>query len=329
MAHRCIGTGTSYRCADPSSHGRSKTLFVIVSFLPDERNRAIFVRTLQSVRCFHPHDPVLVVDNASPGDNVALAVADALRGSAINGSSRAVRVTRRERSLAILTAWAAADDVLNEWPPSAEWGEGMERIVFLQHSTRLCRPMPSKFKQGCAAVALSGQWTMTGFRRSHFRARLPWVSMLAETVGIACSSPCERRGLQCGAQQRCWDWGSLTHWTAAFTREGWERLASLQLWPRREGAPWALAREAQEFILNASHPWRNITDGTYQFATQTEWIVGFERLTGIIAAAINAANGKTWNSCCAMGHSCDVSVNVVGNFANAPLLEKQHGATHY
>jgi hypothetical protein len=263
-------------CAPQPPPLRRRFLFVITAHVPDRRNYGLLVTALRSVHCFYPRERVLVVDNASPlGDHVDRAVAEA----SANVTGASFHTIRREPSLGVLSAWAAADEALDD--PSLV----PERLVFLQHSTRLCRPVPAPRKPGCAASPLAGVVPMDAARSRHFVERFGWVCQLAEAVGIACSPPCQRRGTQCGGRQRCIDWLSASHWAIAYTRAGWRQLASYQLWPPRTG-PWTLPPPARTFITDASHRWHN---GSAELvATPTDWIVGFERFAGILAAALNA-----------------------------------------
>jgi len=140
-----------------SPHARSP-LFVVTAHVPDDRNFQVLVRTLRHLRCHHPNNFVLVVDNASPHKEVvrrAVAVV-------AHPSTNKTRIIRRDHSMGILTSWAAADEVLDDWrsygvPP--DW----KYVVFLQHTTVPCRPIPTNRLQ-CDATALAGTIALSGFK---------------------------------------------------------------------------------------------------------------------------------------------------------------------
>ena len=183
-----------------------------MAYVPDEQNEEMLIRVLQSVRCHHPRDHVLVVDNDSPGRLVGRAAqkitnltseyalklgeADPMvdAGNVTMGN---VIVMRKTPGLAILSAWAAADEVLRH-PARHGLPVDVARVIFLQHSTALCRPVKAvSANPDCPAVSLTGFIPMGGtghmFRRAHFVERLGIISLIAEAVGIACSEPCQRQ----------------------------------------------------------------------------------------------------------------------------------------
>ena len=169
-----------------------------------------------------------------------------------------VIVMRKTPGLAILSAWAAADEVLRH-PARHGLPVDVARVIFLQHSTALCRPVKAvSANPDCPAVSLTGFIPMGGtghmFRRAHFVERLGIISLIAEAVGIACSEPCQRAGPACcetrtaviaqnqphnastpdpcGKQPQCIQWATVPHWTLMFHRTGWDRFVRYQLWPR-------------------------------------------------------------------------------------------------
>ena len=68
--------------AHPHQHDRPvRMLFVITTFISDERNCAILANTLASIGCHHPSESVLVVDNASPPGAIDASIAAAGEGA--------------------------------------------------------------------------------------------------------------------------------------------------------------------------------------------------------------------------------------------------------
>ena len=287
------GTDSRYSppCADEANVSEP-SLFVVVAHVPGSHDATLLSSALHSIRCHHPGSPILVVDNDTPLPGVAGIMATDKRFARYaheRGSSAAgpLRIVRRSPSWSALSAWAAADEAL-QLPQLHGFPEGIERVVFMQHSMRLCAPIPPS-RPDCAATALSGFMKVAGTTRGWvFRTELGWVSQLAEAAGIACAPPCHRSGLPCGDEQPCLEWYSATHWAIAYSREGFRRFASYQLWPPLSGA-WTLPRAARDFILDNRHTWSSTgTNGTARRgATLAQLAVGFERLAGITFSSLN------------------------------------------
>ena len=125
-------------CSLSSLRTRAPVVFVVTAHVPNERNYEVLVKTLRHIRCHHPNDFVLVVDNASPKGVVSRAVSAARRLSAWEQSVNATHVVRREHSMGILSSWAATNEVLDNWKTYGvpfDW----EYVIFLQHTTVPCR----------------------------------------------------------------------------------------------------------------------------------------------------------------------------------------------
>ena len=174
-----------------SCAGRNRTaplLFVVVAHLHlrDERGAALLNDSLHAIRCHHPHDPILVVDNDSPRDveSVLQGELEALQSHiGHTGGGGHVAVTRRSPGWNVHTAWQAADEVLHH--PQRRRGLGfgadianISQVVFLQHSMKLCQPIPPP-RPGCAAQALSGFIGLDAEKRKYFTAKLGWVTQLS------------------------------------------------------------------------------------------------------------------------------------------------------
>lgn len=222
------------------------TLFVVTAHLPNPANCALLRRTLRSIRCYHPTDPILIVDNASPfRGNVGSAAA----------SFERVLIVRQAHSFGQLGAWRVADELLLNLtrPSNAEALDAMplpfarqpiHSIAVLQHSTRLAGPL--SFIPGCRVVSLGGsaRWYMPTDDEqqdtpSNARpikvynltpANLQFASTVAREAGIECIAPCSYPNGT--ARLHGIHWEPVWHSAAIFSRSGWEDLARLGLWPR-------------------------------------------------------------------------------------------------
>ena len=104
-------------CSSASLNGTEpRSLFVLVAHVPDDRNAALFRASLRSIRCHHPRDAILIVDNDSPAPGVVGILngrdVSPRQEGAEGGTHGPVRLSRRAPSLGVLSAWAAADEAL-------------------------------------------------------------------------------------------------------------------------------------------------------------------------------------------------------------------------
>lgn len=307
----------------------SPSLFVISAHLTNKANAALLRSALRSLRCHHPRDSVLIVDNDSPHPGVAgtLALDRNLMEASEEALYGVVRITRRKPSLAVLSAWAAADEALR-LPHLYGFPRDIDRVIFMQHSMRLCQPVPPP-PNGCAATALSGflntrciQMGRSGGRwcgrTEHYTQELGWVSQLAEAAGIACDTPCHRRGPPCGKEHPCVRWASATHWAIAYTREGFHRFASYQLWPPLSGS-WELPQAARDIIQDPEHRWSNGSTRVRPVSSG-DFIVGLERLAGLTLAWLNWVNNSQQR------HFAECASVSWHDNPDAVLFEKVHGS---
>ena len=238
--------------AEQQATSRVRILFVLTSFIADQRNCAVLANTLASIGCHHPREAVLVVDNASPPGAVNASI-----GAAGEGARASVlQVVRESFSRGQLGAWAAADRFLH----TAVDGSGSrlqpELIVLLQHSTPLAAPL--RMPRGCHAVALStminasrgGAWLSTA------DPGMKWASAVAQAVNISCTVPCTQQQMEAAGEARLGmtsteanplasqpftllahagrpavPWAGAAHGVLALTRGAWRHLTALRLWP--------------------------------------------------------------------------------------------------
>lgn len=245
------------------------TLFVVTAHLPNAVNCALLQRTLRSIRCYHPTDPILVVDNASPfRGNVGSAAA----------SFENVLIVRQAHSFGQLGAWRVADELFLNLTRSsnAEALDAMplpftrqpiHSIAVLQHSTRLAGPL--SFIPGCRVVSLGGhaRWYMpTDDEQQDMSSNahpikvynvtpttLQFASTVAREAGIECIAPCSYPNGT--ARLHGIHWEPVWHSAAIFSRSGWEDLARLGLWPRNHltslAPPEKLSTKRPQTLLQA------------------------------------------------------------------------------
>ena len=76
---------------------------MIVAHVQDATNAALLLNTVSSVRCFHPGEPIIVIDNDSPPDLVERVLA--------KENYDELRIIRQVPSIAWLAAMMVADDL--------------------------------------------------------------------------------------------------------------------------------------------------------------------------------------------------------------------------
>ena len=152
------------------------TLFVVAAHVPDSLNRALLAETLRSIALFHPGQPILVVDNASPPGHLP---------SALKDVSHIGRVLVRTHSVSHgpLGAFQQADELLR----GSELQPPPGRVVLLQHSTRLTRTLPQT-PAGCAGLALGGT-AFANMSATASRSRLSATSAPWPASWLSRSSP--------------------------------------------------------------------------------------------------------------------------------------------
>ena len=177
--------------------------FVVVAHAADDRNLGLCASTLASVRSRHPASRVVVVDNASP------------RGAALAALARAARAecVRQDPSGFELGGLAAA-------APGLLADAAVKRVVFLQHSTRLRRPLAlGEFR--CRASALFLPWfryeTNPKFRDSRWGMAPSRAWAGADIDPTLVASPVNAR------------WVSATHAAVALSRDALAEIVAAGL----------------------------------------------------------------------------------------------------
>lgn len=242
-------------------------LFVLAVHVPDERNCGLLADTITSVVRHHPRMPILVVDNGSPDGNVPASVARAAAHA--GGLGGAVRVVRRSTSHGQLGALEAAHAELAR---GMLGGVRLRRLVLLQHSTWLRRPLPMADATQCPLRAIGGSFP----RRSPMRlaaGSTAWAGIMrvATELRLRPAPPARRtRGGEL-------DWAGARHGLLGLSAEGWGWLSSLRLWA---------AVNATGGVVHAALPsvdalWASVRAGK---ASLREINGGWERLAGMLVA---------------------------------------------
>ena len=111
-------------------------------------------------------------------------------------------------------------------------------------------------------------------------------------------------------QRECFEWGISFHALLALTPTGWNALADFHLWPQGMRPPieplvplWSDESETASCQGEDSRRTGSLLN-----------IVGIERLSGILTAAINVRRGAGWSDCLQLGRE--------------PLVVKDHGSSY-
>jgi hypothetical protein len=191
---------------------------------------------------------------------------------------------------------------------------------------------------------------------------MEYASAVAESIGIPCLPPCVttntrctnwdysaearstpwRRALELGAAEsrKCLSWGTVPHSVLALSLQGWETLVSLRLWPQGVARPvvremrflWSLSAANGTVPLSANGSSNPVERAMAGRSTWGVNIVGLERLSGVLLAAINdrAAFG---NGSDVRGHPGQDRMRVSSETEHCGLppgsvIHKIHGRTH-
>ena len=266
-------------------HLAGTTLFVLAAHVPTPLNCFYLQQTVTSIQRYHPQDPILVVDNESPHDNVRAALSRSTPGL--------VTIVREDSSHGQLGSWAAAW----RWLTAASRSNEFERMVLLQHSTRLTAPLPMPLA-GCDATSLNGLIPVTGKLR--YNRDMVLAAAVAAALDIPCAPPCATSCAPCsprwqprasndslptGSASRnscvCLAWQSNVDSTLMLTRQGWDALVRYRMWP--QGSQPAVAELEPFWSWEALPAWLAV------FRSPPEaQKVALERLSGILLAAINS-----------------------------------------
>ena len=301
------------------------TLFVVAAHVPDAANAALLTSTLLSIHEHHTSSPILVVDNASPSDGVSSTIAalpQLLR-------SRVVLSTQRV-SRGQVGSWQVADALLggdvayalssSSSMPAAfvqhvSAPNAIEKIVLLQHSTRLVAPLPRTLPHGCHAIAVGGALRDTSTRAwlSRSNTDMRWASQRANMLRVPCGPTCAQERAQQAQQQHssddssdqcprwetCSDWSTALHAAIALDRVGWSKLRRYGLWPQPARLDHSGVRSRAEGMRHAEGGTRHAEALRHTAFSRAVWSEatgpaslrsmhsGIEILSGILLAHIN------------------------------------------
>lgn len=343
--------------------GAVESLWVITAHAHDALNAQLLQQSVASVRCFHPHEPIVVVDNDSPPGVVAAA----LRSERYPG----LRIVRQVPSVGQLAGMMVADELWGAVFEHANLdGTGrvgsrayprrrVEQLVFLMHSTHLCRALPPR-REGCDAMAIGGALPMASAGRMFNARKVPrsgsWIAKTTAAMGLSLCGVHVRPSRNATPAPACLAWSSALHSSIVISRDAWDYIRRhLRVWPApasetRKGV--AGARDVDEphqhlprlpqyaglcdarsaiadtrDACNSRHPLARGQLGAHDApnGTLTELIVGFERLSGVYVAAANAA-ART-----APAHSdlpFDFCALPAANLNETGVLYKTHGRSY-
>mmetsp|Transcript_34647 Transcript_34647/g.57323 ORF Transcript_34647/g.57323 Transcript_34647/m.57323 type:complete len:350 (+) Transcript_34647:57-1106(+) len=267
------------RC--PSEQNTSgSTLFVIAAHVSNRANCALLTDTIRSITCFHPKDPILIVDNNSPNENA--------RNAILAAGNPALHMLRIRRSRGQLGAWRAADAHLRARLTSTSKIASHEdrrlpslnriaRVVVLQHSTRLTGRVD--LIEGCEAVALAGvvgRDANNSWMDPHDRGT-KWASEVAASLHISCLPPCTHsHTIRSGKADSPLDWAAAVHSVAIFSRAAWDAMSAMRLWEH----------DGRHAVKPTQELWHSKTDSEGERKVRI-FNNGLEKLTGILLAKLN------------------------------------------
>ena len=158
-------------------------IFVITSHIPSARNCVYLTDTLNSVVQYHPKSTILIVDNASPFDNVKQVLKHF--SNATNATTN-MHYIRQNQSLLQLGSWRAAHAYIR-----TRIYTNYTRVITLQHSTSLRQAVSP---QPCPVMSLSKPKHSSFYWKPAFEARhfgaMWFTSRVLEDLNIKCAKPC-------------------------------------------------------------------------------------------------------------------------------------------
>ena len=249
-------------------------LFVLAAHIPDSYNRDLLNATLHSILLHHPNSPTLLVDNASPDDSIVPSAIAALPVAA----REFIMLRRQQVSHGMLGSWHEADAYLRR-------DNKIARIVLLQHSTRLLRPLPP-VDGSCVAIALGGtEANHSSAWLSHTSASMKWASAKANQLKLPCGPQCRlsRNAAAtldqvCTHWEACDDWSAALHSTLLLSRTGFTKLSEMGLWPRLN---------SHGKLVHISSFSRSVWQTTHGESKVAMPHAGLEILAGILIARLN------------------------------------------
>ena len=160
-----------------------RSLWMIVAHVQDRPNAMLLLQSVSSIRCFHPGERVVVVDKDSSPELVKEVLATENYGGGL------LRIVRQVPSSAWLAGMMIADEV---WGSLDDPKPG--RVVFLQHSTSLCRSLPFHDKRKGGALGRARRRSAPGARDRRWRpwSRRPRGGWLRWAIRVCCRRPRQR-----------------------------------------------------------------------------------------------------------------------------------------
>jgi hypothetical protein len=257
-------------------------LFVVAAFVPTQRTCGQLKATVGSIFSWHAREAaVLVVNNDSPQENI-----DA---SLVTVPTQQLLVSRRQvPSRGQLGSWGVAARVLQAddavvaqlllkglRPAVLHRARAAARIILMQHSTSLLRPLPT---QPCPAAPLAETLPRTYSWQSYERlpgSGMALASAIAEGLGISCLEPCLNTTSEQPVGAQAIEWAVAPHAVVDMSRAAWEML-SAGLWGT------AVARDAP--LPAVLRCWQALDAGTVSLR---ELNGALERLAGVLLAWLN------------------------------------------
>lgn len=192
-------------------------IFVITSHIPTLVNCMYLTDTLDSIIKYHSTSNIIVVDNASPFNNVHR-VLDKFQ------NIQTIHYVRQNQSRLQLGSWKAANVYIKQYDYT--------RVITLQHSTVLKHPVPI---QSCPVMPLSNPKRSSFFWKQTFEGRrfgaMWFTSRVLEDLGIDCAQPCFNSSTLLPANSSR-TWRVIPHSTMAFSKQAWIQLDVFLSHPR-------------------------------------------------------------------------------------------------
>lgn len=296
-------------------HSNWSIFFVVVSYTSNLWNCKLLWNTLISVEQLHTGSPVVVVDNGSPVRNLLAALPPTVPIAQLVSCSP---------GKGMLGALEYAATVLSKPKFASQW----QRVVLLQHSTWLRRPLP--VVTGCPVLSIQGSFS-DSFDRScglrdlrHVECEVAREALNAD-IGDPCSAPTSSVAGQ--AQKGAWGgtgplfanngsrgvlrWAAAFHGTLQFTRIGWRAFVQLGIIevPGNASTPISSVRKMWAAVLKG--------ESTMRVRNQ-----GWERLAGMVVAGLQILPGETVAGprallTCSLAHNSHVLKRHGGSFSRA------------
>jgi len=257
------------------------SLWIITAHVNDVRNAELLRSAISSIRCYHPGEDITIVDNDS-SYNIHKIVASEMYDN--------LKIITKRPSMAFITSLMVADTI---------YKSNIDRIVFLMHSTHICRPIPAPDKN-CDATSLFGflpiMSNVWGKLKHFLTPEFVWISNTFLSMGAPL----------CAAHNNtnCLNWGSAYHSVVSFTPRAWNLITNkYRIWPRYVGDVTnmkylptirGIQKRCKDVSCNYFHP---IMNNSNRIVSLKSVGVGMERVFGIYLAISNQHNKKSWDFC--------------------------------